>query len=168
MALPSKILGIKLSNPDGSELLRVWKLCTKAPFGDRIFGKIVGTLIPYTGTIGARVLSLRPGEATVALDDRRRVRNHLGSIHAIAIANVGEFTTGLAMLTAAGPGMRTILKSLRVEYLKKARGTIIAKAKQPAITVSENTSVTVVAELSNAKGDIVARVEALWQVGPSS
>lgn len=147
-------------------ILTNWQRLHDKPGGKWIFSRLVGWIIPYTGTMRAVVKELRPGFARVDLADRRRVRNHLRSLHAIAIANLGEFTTGLAVFSGLPPGMRGILRGLEVSYEKKARGTITGVCQSPRFSPHQNMDAKVTAELFNAAGERVAVVTATWVVGP--
>ena len=104
----------------------MWRRLAPLPGGRRLFSWILGWMIPYSGTIGARVRLLEPGHCILVLRDRRGVRNHLRSIHAVAITNAGELASGLAMTTALPPGTRAIVTHLATEYVKK--GMITAAA----------------------------------------
>ena len=130
-----------------------------------MFSLVLGRLVPYTGALGARVEELEPGHARVTLRDRRGVRNHLGSVHAVALANLAEVTSGLAMLTSLPESARGIIVHIGVEYLKKARGTLTAECRCPAPPGIEET-VTVTASVMDAAGEVVARAEVRWLIRP--
>jgi acyl-coenzyme A thioesterase PaaI-like protein len=121
-------------------------------------------MVPYTGALGARVVQLEPGRASVRLEERRGVRNHLRSIHAVALVNLGELATGLAVLTALPPGVRGIVTELSAEYRIKARGTITATCTV-AGELTAGTTTRAAAELVNESGETVARVTAHWTLG---
>lgn len=134
--------------------------------GKFLFSRILGTIIPYTGSIKARVEHLEPGHAIVVLPDRRRVRNHLDSVHAIALANVAELSTGLAMISGLPPGVNAILVGLTVSYEKKARGELRAECKCPVPAGDTRQEVTIETEVKDKAGDVVTRATARWLVGP--
>lgn len=150
----------------GERVQSLWRRLSPLPGGTWLFSRILGLMIPYTGTIGARVVTLDPGHVRVRLREHRRVRNHLGSFHAIALANLGEVTTGLALVGALGPQARGILTGLDVRYTKKARGVLEAEARCEVPTVTESMDRTVKAEIRDPSGDVVATVTAHWRLGP--
>jgi acyl-coenzyme A thioesterase PaaI-like protein len=151
----------------GAQLLRLWQRLAPWPGGRWLFSRILGLMVPYTGSIAARIRELRPGYARVELRDRRRVRNHLNSIHAIALANLGEVTSGLAMLTGLAPDTRGIAIKISTEYFKKARGLLVAETRCEVPPVQgEDMEVEVQADIRDRDGDVVARTTARWRLGP--
>jgi len=127
---------------------------------------MIGFMIPYSGSIHPRVLELRAGYAKVQMRDRRAVRNHLRSVHAIALMNLGELTTGLAMSLAMPDGARGIVTGLSMEYLKKARGLLTAECTAPPFDATVSGRHDFTADIVDASGDVVARATAHWLVGP--
>ncbi|HSJ25076.1 MAG TPA: hotdog fold domain-containing protein [Longimicrobiales bacterium] len=146
----------------GDRILSAWRRLSRRPGGRWLFSRLIGRFAPYTGSMGARVETLEPGGATVTLRDRRRVRNHLRSVHAIALANLGELATGLAMTTAMPAGVRGIPTAIRIDYVKKARGTLTCAATVAAPDVTEPTSHEVVGHIRNEEGDVVATIRVTW------
>lgn len=150
-----------------ARLFRIWQLVTPLPGGRWIFSRILSRLVPYTGSITPRVEVLEPGHAVVTLRDRRAVRNHLHSIHAVALVNLGEVTSGLALLTAAADDNRGIVTKLEVEYLHKARGTLRAEARvDPIATLAESHEFQVQTLITDRQNILVARLVATWLLGP--
>ena len=150
----------------GARVLNLWRKLAPWPGGAWLFSRCLGWIVPYTATIGARVRQLEPGIARVELRDRRRVRNHLHSIHAIALANLGELSTGLAVLTGLPETVRGIVVSLQVQYLKKARGTLLAECRITVPVVSAPLEYEAAADIRDGSGDVVARVVASWKLSP--
>ncbi len=113
---------------NSNSIIKWWNKLQAFPAGEWLFSFFLGQYAPYSGTISARVEALSPGNARVSLRDRRKVRNHLKSIHAIALINLGEIATGLAVLSSISDSMRGIVLGLEAEYVKKARGKLVATA----------------------------------------
>lgn len=153
-----------MSSP-GTLLLKLWKRLSPLPGGQWLFAMIFGRIVPYSGSVGPRIRHLEPGYVSVEIPDRRSNRQHLGSVHAIALMNVAEMASGLAMMSALPEGIRGIVTRISIEYLKKARGTITAVSRVSVPTVTSDTDFDVIAECLDRENAVVARATVRWRLG---
>jgi len=77
---------------------------------------------------------------------RRRVLNHIGTVHAIAMCNMAELAGGTMTEVTVPSNYRWIPKGMTVEYLAKAETDLKAVAKMdpiPAFAEAAELPVTV-------------------------
>ena len=167
MAFAVRLPGRLLRAGGNRNLLRdLWNLLSGMPGGKWVFSGLVGRMAPYTGTIRATVTVLRPGYAEVEMPDRRAVRNHLDSVHAIALANLAELAGNVALMYSLPDDARFIVSGIDIEYVKKARGTITAIGEPPVPRSAARARYDVPVTLRDAAGDPVARAVLHSLVGP--
>jgi acyl-coenzyme A thioesterase PaaI-like protein len=154
------------SSAPGARLLRLWRTLSPLPTGKWLFSRLLGFTVPYTGSVRPHVEELRPGYARVSMRDRRGVRNHLHSIHAIALANLAEVTSGLAMIVGLPDDSRSIVTGFSIEYLKKARGPLSAECSVHPVDAATEREHSIQSVVRDSAGDVVARATARWLVGP--
>ncbi len=113
-----------------SQVLSLWRTTKGLPVvGPRLFSFAFGQKAPYFATIKPRFTVLEPHHAELVIPKRRRVHNHLGTVHAIALCNGLEAAMGaLAEVTIPGD-KRWIPKGMEVSYTAKATSDITCRAE---------------------------------------
>lgn len=112
-----------------SEFLRTYRKLASWPLGKYLFSKGIGWQAPFFSTIDARIQDYQEGLAVFKMRDRRAVRNHFGSVHAIAMCNLAEVCGGMALDSATPSHLRWIPQGMTVTYLKKARGDLTGQCR---------------------------------------
>lgn len=154
-----------MSPSPGVKLLNLWRRLRPLPGGRWLFARIFSLLVPYSGSVHPCIRVFEPGHAEIEIPDRRGNRQHLGSVHAIALINAAEQASGLAMLCGLPDGVRGIVTHISMDYLKKARGPIRAVSRVTVPDVTEDADHEVTAECLDRTGDVVARATVRWRLG---
>jgi acyl-coenzyme A thioesterase PaaI-like protein len=89
--------------------------------GNEAFTKMILEAAPYFGTVDPMFGDLKPGYAEVKFPDTKKVHNHLGTVHAIAMCNAAELVAGMMTEVSIPDTSRWIPFEMTVKYLKKAK-----------------------------------------------
>jgi acyl-coenzyme A thioesterase PaaI-like protein len=146
------------------DVLRLWKQARRLPAGDRIFSRLFALRAPYFGSVRPRFTVIEPGHAELVIRDRRRVHNHLGTVHAIALCNGLEAAMGAVAEASIPRDKRWIPKGMEVAYTAKATGEVTCIAEtDPGVWVGKDPDVPVRVRGVLADGTIVIEgVISLW------
>jgi acyl-coenzyme A thioesterase PaaI-like protein len=112
-----------------SQVMRLWQRSSRLPLGDRLFSFAFGRRAPYFASIRPRFTVLEPHHVELVIPDRRRVHNHLGTVHAIALCNGLEAAMGALAEVSIPPDKRWIPKGMEVSYTAKADSDVTCVAE---------------------------------------
>jgi acyl-coenzyme A thioesterase PaaI-like protein len=138
-------------------VLRHYQRLSRWPGGRWLFARIVGFSAPYFASIAPRFHELRPGLCQVSLRKRRAVLNHIGTVHAIAMANLCELACGMLMEVTIPTSMRWIPRGMTIEYLRKAETDVTGTARLDKAQWAGAEDVGVPVSITDRDGDEVVR-----------
>jgi acyl-coenzyme A thioesterase PaaI-like protein len=111
------------------DVLSLWKWSARLPAGRRVFSIVFARKAPYFASVGPRFTVVRPDHVELVIRDRKRVHNHIGTVHAIALCNGLEAAMGALAEASIPPGKRWIPKGMQVSYTAKASSDITCIAE---------------------------------------
>lgn len=79
---------------------------------------------PYFRTVAPMVQTMEPHRGVVRIKKWWGVHNHIGTVHAIAVANGMEAAMGLLAEATTPDGMRWIPNGIELKYLAKTNGDV--------------------------------------------
>jgi acyl-coenzyme A thioesterase PaaI-like protein len=109
--------------------LALYKKLTALPQGKRLFSIAYGQKAPYFSSIHLEVQEMKPHLGQVKIPKRRSVKNHIGTIHAIAACNGLEAAMGLLAEATCPDDMRWLPKGMEVNYLAKSTTALTCTAE---------------------------------------
>lgn len=148
------------------KLFESWQRVAKLPGSKYLWWRLLRKEVPYSSTIKAEVDRWEPGNIKLRMKDRRSVRNHLNSIHAVALMNLCELTSGLGLLSSIPDTVKGIPIRFSIDFKKKARGELTAEARVVPPEVKERVQFVLNVDVKDASQTIVCSAEVLWVLQP--
>jgi acyl-coenzyme A thioesterase PaaI-like protein len=147
-------------------VLRHYRSLSQWPGGRWLFARIVAFSAPYFASIAPRFHELRPGFCQVSLRKRRAVLNHIGTVHAIAMANLCELACGMLMEVTIPVSMRWIPRGMTIEYLRKAETDVTGTVRLDKTDWGAAEDVGLPVSITDRHGTEVVRAVITMYVSP--
>jgi acyl-coenzyme A thioesterase PaaI-like protein len=112
-----------------TNVLDLYDRVSRLPQGRMLFSRMFALKAPYFATVRPRFTELRPNHVELTIKKRRRVQNHIGTVHVIAICNGLEAAMGALAEVNVPAGKRWIPKGMEVSYTGKAVSDITCVAE---------------------------------------
>ncbi|MBX9914490.1 MAG: DUF4442 domain-containing protein [Pseudomonadaceae bacterium] len=105
-----------------------WIYRLPASWRPTLLSRLFGSQVKLVGTAGVRVQAISRSSATLSIANRTKVQNHIGGVHAAAMALLAESATGFLVGMNLPDNKLLLIKSLQVDYRKRVVGGLTAVA----------------------------------------
>lgn len=112
-----------------SQVMSLYQRTAALPQGRTVFSMLFSLKAPYFASVRPRFRELRPDYAELVVRKRRRVHNHIGTVHVIAICNGLEAAMGALAEVSIPAHKRWIPRGMEVAYTAKATSDITCIAE---------------------------------------
>lgn len=139
-----------------AQLLEKFK---KIPMGLWLFTRAICFRAPYFSSIHPTFTLLESGRGEAKFKKRRSVQNHIGTVHAIAVANLCELVAGTTLEVTLPTTHRWIPKSMKINYLAKANTDLRATTHFETQDWPDAGSKNILVEVFDEKNTLVVNAE---------
>ena len=138
-----------------------------------LLSQLFGRAIKFAGTASIVIEKLDFQQAVLVQGNFRKVQNHIGSVHAAAMALLGESASGFLVGMHVPDDRLPLLKSMRLDYVKRATGKLTAVAKLTdsqieQIRHQDKGEITIQVHISDQLGVVPVVAEYVWAWIPKS
>lgn len=126
-----------------------------------------GRAVPFVGTAGLSIDEMTPEKLVVSTRNRKKVQNHIGGVHAAAMALLAETATGLLVGLNVPDTAVPLIKTMKVDYKKRSQGGMVATAtltpeQIERIRTTPKGDVTVTVSVVDESGNEPIQCEMIW------
>ena len=152
-----------------NRLTKLVNATSKLPQGIRstLLSKTFGRIVPMVGSAKLRYVELSPAKVMVKIANHKAMQNHIGQVHACAMALLAETATGFVTAMNVPDTAIMLIKSLKVDFKRPTQGAMTAVAtltpEQQALMQSSDKGETLVQVIvSDESGEAPIQCEMLW------
>lgn len=153
----------------GNRLSKLVKATSKFPQGIRsaLWSKAFGRVVPMVGSAKLRYLEVTHAKVVVKIENHKAMQNHIGQIHACAMALIAETATGFVTGMNVPDSSIVLIKSIHVDFKRPTKGAMTAVAtltdqQQKQMRESEKGETLVQVSVTDETGEEPIQCEMLW------
>ncbi|OTG94620.1 DUF4442 domain-containing protein [Acinetobacter sp. ANC 4973] len=152
-----------------NRLSKLVKTTAKLPKGIRstLWSKAFGRIVPMVGSANIRYLEVSHAKVVVKIENHRAMQNHIGQVHACAMALIAETATGFVTGMNVPDSCIVLIKSLKVDFKRPSKGAMTAVAtltdeQQKLMQSSEKGETLVTVVVTDETNQEPIQCEMLW------
>lgn len=152
-----------------NRLSKLVKATSKLPKGIRstLWSKAFGRVVPMVGSANIRYLEVSHAKVVVKIENHRAMQNHIGQIHACAMALIAETATGFVTGMNVPDSCIVLIKTLKIDFKRPSKGAMIATAtltdeQQKLMQGTEKGETLVSVRVTDESGEEPIQCEMLW------
>ena len=152
-----------------NRLSKLVKATAKLPKGIRstLWSKAFGRIVPMVGSANIRYLEVSHDKVVVKIENHRAMQNHIGQVHACAMALLAETATGFVTGMNVPDSCIVLIKSLKVDFKRPSKGAMTAIAtltdeQQKLMQSSEKGETLVSVVVTDESNEEPIQCEMLW------
>ena len=152
-----------------NRLTKLVKATSRLPQAIRItlLSKTFGRVVPMVGSAKIRYEEMSASKVVVSMANHKAMQNHIGQIHACAMAMLAETATGFVTAMNVPDTAIVLIKSLKVDFKRPTRGAMTAVAtltsEQQALMQNSDKGETLVqVTVTDESGEAPIQCEMLW------
>lgn len=110
-----------------------------------LFTQLFCSQVKYARTSKIIIVDIEPQQVKLLIKNHKKVQNHIGGVHAIAVALLAESATGIVFGMNLPDTALPLLKSMTMNFKRRMQGDLTAVAR-----ISDQQT----SELTGEKGDM--------------
>lgn len=152
-----------------NRLSKLVKATSKLPQGIRstVLSKTFGRVVPMVGSAKIRYIKVTASEVEVTIANHKAMQNHIGQLHACAMALLAETATGFVTGMNVPDSAIVLIKTIKIDYKRPSKGAMRAIAtltaeQQQQMRESERGESLVQVTVTDESGEAPIQCEMLW------